>query len=101
MKRIIALIQGKLEEAKAERRVTRVLKAVDTAKFNLEDDIAVLEEDLENTLESLCDTEDIHEAIQQAMDQLDSIRGMKETLTDLKTLEEKLNEDVKVEDDKK
>ena len=57
MKRIIAILKGKLEDVKLDNKVKRIESALNNAKLNAETELLGIEDEMQSVIESLTNTD--------------------------------------------
>ena len=95
MKKLVALLQGKLEEKRVENKVKRVKIALDSAKLNFQSQKDEAELKLDECLEKFCDKEcNIEEAITNLSNTLDSLEEAEAGLKRVEKISSLLFEEV-------
>jgi len=86
MKRIIAILKGKLEDVKLDNKVKRIESALNNAKLNAETELLGIEDEMQSVIESLTNT-DVN--INGVISKLQSCINRKKEINDgLGTIEE-------------
>ena len=95
MKRIIAAIQEKLDETKAERKVKRVFRAIDIAQDNAKDAIDVAKYKKADILDKINDLE-AEDLVNQLSDCIAEEEDAQATIDRLEKIKAYLEEDIKI-----
>ena len=95
MKRIIAAVQEKLDENKAERKVKRVLRAIDIAQDNAKDVLDVAKDKKADTLDKINDLE-AEDFVNQLSDCIAEEEDAQAIIDRLKKIKAYLEEDIKI-----
>ena len=99
MKRIYAILKGKLEDIKLNNKVKRVEAALNAAEINAESELIAADDAMGEAIETLkeegASVEDVIDKLQEALEQK---RAVKEALENIKAIRDYLNE--VVEEDK-
>ena len=99
MKRIYAILKGKLEDIKLNNKVKRVEAALNAAEINAESELIAADDTMGEAIETLkeegASVEDVIDKLQEALEQK---RAVKEALENIKAIRDYLNE--VVEEDK-
>jgi excinuclease UvrABC helicase subunit UvrB len=99
MKRIYAILKGKLEDIKLNNKVKRVEAALNAAEINAESELIAADDAMSEAIESLKEeSASVEKVIDKLQDALETKRTVKETLEDIKAIRDYLNE--VVEEDK-
>ena len=95
MKKLVALLQGKLEEKRVENKVKRVKIALDSAKLNFQSQKDEAELKLDECLEAFCDKEcSVEEVITNLSNTLDSLEEAEAGLKRVEKINNLLFEEV-------
>ena len=95
MKKLVALLQGKLEEKRVENKVKRVKIALDSAKLNFQSQKDEAELKLDECLEAFCDKEcSVEEVITNLSNTLDSLEEAEAGLQRVEKINSLLFEEV-------
>lgn len=95
MKRIIAILQGKLEEVKLNNKVKRVESALNNAKLNAETEFLAIEDRMTATVEKLTDADvNINEVITELQHCINRKHEIGEGLENIEEISNYLNEQV-------
>ena len=95
MKRIIAAVQEKLDETKAERKVKRVLRAIDIAYDNAKDAIDIAKDKKADILDKINDLE-AEDFVNQLSDCITDEEDAQATIDRLEKIKAYLEEDIKI-----
>lgn len=95
MKRIVAAVQEKLDETKAERKVKRVLRAIDIAQDNAKDALDVAKYKKADTLDKINDLE-VEDFVDQLSECIANEEYTQATINRLEKIKAYLEEDIKV-----
>ena len=97
MKRIVAILQGKLEEVKLNNKVKRVESALNNAKLNAETELLAIEDHMTATVEKLTDADvNINEVITELQHCINRKHEINEGLKNIEEISSYLNEQVSV-----
>jgi hypothetical protein len=97
VKRILAVLQGKLEEARLQNKVKRVMSALDAAKLNAETELLGVEDSLSEAIKRLAEGDEVSSVLTKLKELFEKKAEIKEGLQTIKEIEDYLNADVKVE----
>ena len=101
MKRIVAILKGKLEDLKLDNKVKRVENALDAAKLNAETDLMEAQAGMEAAVAKLSeDGVNVTDVINSMKRAIERQREIQEGLNDIDAIKKFLNEEVKVEKEK-
>lgn len=98
MKRIIAALQGKVEKLKADRKVARVNRAIESARDNAQDEIDRLEEKKEKLISCLSDQTEVNGVIEGLSELIGKQEEQLAIIERLKKVDEYLGQDIEVEE---
>lgn len=97
MKRIVAILQGKLEEVKLNNKVKRVESALNNAKLNAETELLAIEDQMTATVEKLTNADvNINEVITELQHCINRQHEINEGLKNIEEINNYLNEQVSV-----
>lgn len=96
MKRIIAILSGKLDEAKKERKVKRLTRAIETAIDNAQEAAENAAAEMDDIVETLPDATDLNSYVQSISDKMDEIETQEKVIACLKKVKEYLEKDIPV-----
>lgn len=97
MKRIVAILQGKLEEVKLNNKVKRVESALNNAKLNAETELLAIEDQMTATVEKLTNADvNINEVITELQHCINRKHEISEGLENIEEISSYLNEQVSV-----
>ena len=95
MKRIVAILQGKLEEVKLQNKVKRVESALNNAKLNAETELLAIEDQMTATVEKLTQTDvNINKVITELQCCINRKKEINEGLNTITEIDSYLNETV-------
>lgn len=95
MKKLVALLQGKLEEKRVENKVKRVKIALESAKLNFQSQKDEAELKVDECLEKFCEKDcDVENAITILSETLDSLEEAEAGLKRVEKITNLLFEDV-------
>lgn len=95
MKRIVAILQGKLEEVKLNNKVKRVESALNNAKLNAETELLAIEDKMTTTVEKLTNADvNINDVITELQCCINRKHEINEGLNVIAEIEDYLNETV-------
>ena len=95
MKRIIAILQGKLEEVKLNNKVKRVESAITNAKLNAETELLTIDDRMTTTVEKLTNADvNINDVITELQHCINRKHEINEGLIVIAEIEDYLNETV-------
>ena len=95
MKRIVAILQGKLEEVKLQNKVKRVESALNNAKLNAETELLAIEDQMTATVEKLTQTDvNINNVITELQHCINRKKEINEGLNTITEIDTYLNETV-------
>lgn len=95
MKRIVAILQGKLEEVKLQNKVKRVESALNNAKLNAETELLAIEDQMTAAVEKLTKTDvNINEVITELQHCINRKKEINEGLNTITEIDSYLNETV-------
>lgn len=97
MKRIIAILQSKMEEVKLNNKVKRVESNLNNAKLNAETELLEIEDKMTAAVEKLTESDvNVNEVITELQDCINRRKDIKEGLDTIKEISEYLNEELSV-----
>ena len=97
MKRIVAILQGKLEEVKLNNKVKRVESALNNAKLNAETELLAIEDQMTATVEKFTNADvNINEVITELQHCINRKNEIDEGLKTIEEINNYLNESVSV-----
>ena len=97
MKRIVAILQGKLEEVKLQNKVKRVESALNNAKLNAETELLAIEDQMTAAVEKLTKTDvNINEVITKLQHCVNRKKEINDGLSTIAEIDSYLNETVSV-----
>lgn len=97
MKRIVAILQGKLEEVKLQNKVKRVESALNNAKLNAETELLAIEDQMTAAVEKLTKTDvNINEVITELQHCINRKKEINEGLNTIKEISKYLNDETDV-----
>ena len=99
MKRILAALKGKVEKQKLERKMSRAIRAIETAMDNARDAIDKLEEEKMILLASLADATEVNNIISRISDKIGDIEEQEDIIARLEKVRVYIEEEVEIEDD--
>lgn len=99
MKRILAALKGKVEKAKLERKVSRAIRSIETAKDNAQDAIDRIEEEKMNLLAEMDDAPEVNKIINRLSDKIGEEEEQREAISRLEKVRSFIEEEVEVEDE--
>lgn len=95
MKRIIAILQGKLEEVKLNNKVKRVNSAITNARLNAETELLAIDDQMTTTVEQLTKPDvSINDVITELQHCINRKHEINEGLNVIAEIEDYLNETV-------
>lgn len=95
MKRIVAILQGKLEEVKLQNKIKRVESALNNAKLNAETELLAIEDQMTAAVEKLTKTDvNINEVITELQHYINRKKEINEGLNTITEIDSYLNETV-------
>ena len=97
MKRIIAALTNKVEKLKLERKVSRVNRAIETAKDNADDTIDKLHEEATNLLSDLAESSEVNSIITKISDKIGAIEEQEQIIKRLDRVKEFIEEDIEID----
>ena len=97
MKRIIAILQSKMEDVKLKNKVKRVESNLNNAKLNAETELLEIEDKMTAAVEKLTESDvNVNEVITELQDCINRKKDIKEGLDTIKKISEYLNEELSV-----
>lgn len=97
MKRVIALLKGKLEETKLENKVKRITSNINNAKLNAETELLELDSEMDEITDKLSEKDVcINDIICQYQAVINRRKEIKDGLDTISEIEKYLNEEVTV-----
>ena len=95
MKRIVAILQGKLEEVKLQNKVKRVESALNNAKLNAETELLAIEDQMTATVEKLTQADvNINRVITELQQCINRKKEINDGLNTITEIDSYLNETV-------
>ena len=93
MKRIIAILKGKLEDVKLDNKVKRIESALNNAKLNAETELLGIEDEMQSVIESLTNTDvNINGVISKLQSCINRKKEINDGLDTIKEISEYLND---------
>ena len=96
MKRIYAIFNDKLDSLKKERKIKRIMRAIEIATDNAEDTKEAIENQMEDLTDTLPEIEDINSFVQRVSDLIGEKEEQELIIARLKKIKAYLEEDIKV-----
>ena len=96
MKRIYAIFNDKLDSLKKERKIKRIMRAMEIATDNAEDTKEAIENQMEDLTDTLPEIEDINSFVQRVSDLIGEKEEQELIIARLKKIKAYLEEDIKV-----
>jgi hypothetical protein len=97
MKRIIAILQSKMEEVKLNNKVKRVKNSLDNAKLNAETELLAIEDKMTAAVEELTQNDvDVNDVITKLQNCINRKKEIQEGLDTINEINEYLNEEIPV-----
>ena len=97
MKRIIAILKGKLEDVKLDNKVKRIESALNNAKLNAETELLGIEDEMQSVIESLTNTDvNINGVISKLQSCINRKKEINDGLDTIKEISEYLNDETDV-----
>ena len=96
MKRIYAIFNDKLDSLKKERKIKRIMRAIEIATDNAEDTKEAIENQMEDLTDTLPEIEDINSFVQRVSDLIGEKEEQELIIVRLKKIKAYLEEDIKV-----
>lgn len=97
MKRILAILQGKLDDARLNNKVKRVMSALNSAKLNAETDLLGIEDSLDETIKKLAEGDEITAVLTKLKELFEKRAEIEEGLKTIEKIETYLSTEVKVD----
>lgn len=98
MKRIIAILQNKIEEVKLNNKVKRVENNLNNAKLNAEDELLAIEDKMSAAIEKLTQNDiDVNGVITELQKCINRKKDIKDGLDTIQEIHAYLDEEVSVE----
>lgn len=95
MKRIVAILQGKLEEVKLQNKVKRIESALNNAKLNAETELLAIEDQMTAAVEKLTQTDvNINNVITELHQCINRKKEINDGLNTIAEIDSYLNETV-------
>lgn len=95
MKRIVAILQGKLEEVKLQNKVKRIESALNNAKLNAETELLAIEDQMTAAVEKLTQTDvNINNVITELHQWINRKKEINDGLNTIAEIDSYLNETV-------
>lgn len=102
MKRIYAILSGKLEDIKLKNKVKRVENALNNAEVNAQDEIIAADDAMSDAVSSLSkEGVEVESVVSQLHEAIIRKKEAEEGLENIKTIRQYLNEEIAVEEPKK
>jgi len=98
MKRILAALMGKVEKCKVERKVARVLRAIESAKDNAQDEIDRLDEKMSVAMSTVSDSTEVAPLINKLSDLIGKKEEQEDIIRRLEKVEKYINDEVDCEE---
>lgn len=97
MKRIIAILKGKLEDVKLDNKVKRIESALNNAKLNAETELLGIEDEMQSVIESLTNTDvNISNVINKLQSCINRKKEINDGLDTIKEISKYLNDETDV-----
>lgn len=97
MKRIIAILKGKLEDVKLDNKVKRVESALNNAKLNAETELLGIEDKMTSCIENLTKTDvNINDVIKELQYCINRKKEINDGLDTIKEISDYLNSETDV-----
>jgi len=97
MKRIIAILKGKLEDVKLDNKVKRIESALNNAKLNAETELLGIEDKMTVAIEKLTKTDvNINDIITELQHCIDRKKDINEGLDTIEKIKDYLNDETDV-----
>lgn len=97
MKRIIAILKGKLEDVKLDNKVKRIESALNNVKLNAETELLGIEDEMQSVIESLTNTDvNINSVIGKLQSCINRKKEINDGLNTIKEISEYLNDETDV-----
>ena len=92
MKRIIAILKGKLEDVKLDNKVKRIESTLNNAKLNAETELLGIEDEMQSVIESLTNTDvNINSVISKLQSCINRKKDINDGLDTIKEISDYLN----------
>ena len=97
MKRIIAILKGKLEDVKLDNKVKRIESALNNAKLNAETELLGIEDTMTSCIENLTKTDvNINDVIKELQACINRKKEINDGLDTIKEISKYLNDETDV-----
>lgn len=96
MKRILAILKDKLEDAKLDNKVKRINNALEAAKLNAETDLMETEAKMDEAIAKLSEGAEASSVINELKAAFEKKEGIAEGLKTIEVIKNYLNEEVTV-----
>lgn len=96
MKRIIAILKGKLEDAKLDNKVKRINNALEAAKLNAETDLMETEAKMDEAIAKLSEGAEASTVINELKSAFEKKESITEGLKTIEAIKNYLNEEVTI-----
>ena len=97
MKRIIAILKGKLEDFKLDNKAKRIESALNNAKLNAETELLGIEDEMQSVIESLTNTDvNINNVINKLQSCINRKKEINDGLDTIKEISKYLNDETDV-----
>jgi len=96
MKRILAILKDKLEDAKLDNKVKRINNALEAAKLNAETDLMETEAKMDEAIAKLSEGAEASTVINELKAAFEKKEGIDEGLKTIEAIKNYLNEEVTV-----
>ena len=97
MKRILAILQGKLDDARLNNKVKRVMSALNSAKLNAETDLLGIEDSLDEAIKKLAEGDEVTSVLTKLKELFEKRAEIEEGLKTIEKIETYLSTEVKVD----
>lgn len=97
MKRILAILQGKLDDARLNNKVKRVMSALNSAKLNAETDLLGIEDSLDETIKKFAEGDEVTAVLTKLKELFEKRAEIEEGLKTIEEIETYLSTEVKVD----
>lgn len=97
MKRILAVLKGKLDDARLDNKVKRVMSALNSAKLNAETDLLGIEDSLDEAIKKLAEGDEVTAVLTKLKELFEKRAEIEEGLKTIEKIETYLSTEVKVD----
>lgn len=97
MKRILAVLKGKLDDARLDNKVKRVMGALNSAKLNAETELLGIEDSLDEAIKELAEGDNVNSVIMKLKNLFEKKTEIEEGLQTIEKIETYLSTEVKVD----